>query len=236
MAKSCETVKSACITAGHAVFAEHFSVATIRSPARTSSIVAIGSASLKSKSRDLADPGAILVCGIYIDLNQIRAGEALTPETSRHTSAYDRIAGRRQRVTAAAQGIALAADQTADGWLCELTLEEGLTANVRPTTAATTPRRASDKGLLPIKLDEYLELLDSSGRIVRAGKRGAIPDHLAPILARLGVNATLWSELITQFDRWFGHVVGKAQLLADRAASAGRRWYCGRARCADAFG
>jgi hypothetical protein len=81
-----------------------------------------------------------------------------------------------------------------------------------------------------------LQLLDTSGRIVREGKRDAIPDQLAPILARLGVNATLWGELITQFDRWFGHVAGKAQTLTDRAASAGRRWYCGRARCADAFG
>ena len=130
----------------------------------------------------------------------------------------------------------MAADQTADGWLCELTLEEGLTANVRPTTAATTRRRASDKGLLPIKLDEYLRLLDTSGRIIREGKKGVIPDHLAPILVRLGVNATLWSELISQFDDWFGHVVGTAQLLTDRAASAGRRWYCGRTRCAEAFG
>ena len=111
-----------------------------------------------------------------MDLNQIRAGEAPTPETSCHTSAYDRIAGRRQRLNAAAQGIAMTAGQTADGWLCELTLEEGLTANVRPTTAATTRRRASDKGLLPIKLDEYLQLLDTSGRIIREGKTGAIPD------------------------------------------------------------
>ena len=89
------------------------------------------------------------------------------------------------------QGTALTADQTADGWLCELTIEEGSTVDVRPTTAATTLRRASDKGLFPIKLDEYLQLLDTSGRIVRAGKTGAIPDHLAPILARLGVNAAL---------------------------------------------
>ena len=34
----------------------------------------------------------LLVCGIYIDLNQIRVGETLTPESSTHTSAYDRIA------------------------------------------------------------------------------------------------------------------------------------------------
>ena len=83
------------------------------------------------KCRDLVDEGAILVCGLYIDLDQIRAGEALTLDTSCHTSAFDRIAGRRQRHAAAAQGIALAADQTANGWLCELTIEEGLTAQMQ---------------------------------------------------------------------------------------------------------
>ena len=41
-------------------------------------------------SRDLADESAILACGIYVDLNQIRAGEAVTPEESRHTSATSR--------------------------------------------------------------------------------------------------------------------------------------------------
>ncbi len=155
---------------------------------------------------------------------------------STHTSAYHRIAGRGQRHSAAAQGMALPADQTVDGWLCELTLEEGSSAHVGTTIAATRRRRASDKGLLPITLDEYLQLLDISGRIVREGKTGAIPDHLAPILKRLGVAATLWGELITQFDRWFGHLVGKADRLTDRAAVAGRRWYWGRARCAEAFG
>ena len=85
----------------------------------------------------------------------VRAGEALTPEMSSHTSAHARIAGRRQRLIAAAQGMELPAEPTTDGWLRELTLEEGLTASVRTATAATTHRRASDKGLIGIELDEY---------------------------------------------------------------------------------
>jgi hypothetical protein len=188
------------------------------------------------KCRELIDDGAIAVCGIYVDLNQIRAGEALSPETSTHTSAYDRIAGRRQRNSAASQGRTLSAEDRVDGWLCELSHEQGPTANAGTTISAAGRRRASDKGLLAITLDEYLQLLDASGRIVRQGKTGAIPDHLAPILTRLGVATGLWGEIITQFDRWFVHLVGKAEWLVDRAARAGRRWYWGRARCAEAFG
>jgi hypothetical protein len=80
-----------------------------------------------------------------------------------------------------------------------------------------------------------LRVLDASGRILR-GKSGLILDHVAPILERLGVNADIRSELITKFDELFGHVVGRAEQLADRASRAGRRWYWGRARRAEAFG
>ena len=44
-------------------------------------------------SRYLASEAAILVCGIYVDLNQIRAGEASTPEASTHTSGYGHQTG-----------------------------------------------------------------------------------------------------------------------------------------------
>ena len=64
------------------------------------------------KSRELTSESAALVCGIYIDLNQVRAGEALTPEDSTHTSAYERIASLKQR---------LQVEPSPDGWMCKLT-------------------------------------------------------------------------------------------------------------------
>jgi hypothetical protein len=48
--------------------------------------------------------------------------------------------------------------------------------------------RASDQGFLPISLEHYAMLLDWTGRQLRADKRGAIPDHLAPIMERLALN------------------------------------------------
>jgi hypothetical protein len=182
---------------------------------------------------------AILLCGVYIDLNEIRAGEALTPEGSTHTSAYDRIQGRLHRTRAAKQRgplrVAAAQGIPPDGWMCELTIDERAVA-YRGAQPSKTPWRASDKGLLPITLDDYLKLLDWTGRTLVEGKRGAIPAHLAPILDRLGVNQFKWLDLVSQFDRLFSHVVGTAAQLADRAAAVGRRWYHGRALCAEVFG
>lgn len=175
--------------------------------------------------RDLADEASILVCGVYIDLNQIRAGEALTPEESRHTSAFDRIQGRRKDSASAAP----------DGWMCELTVDERSAAYQGPQPSQSG-QRASDMGLLPIRLEEYLELLDWTGRSLVAGKQGAIPGDLAPILDRLGIKQSRWLQVVSQFEQLFGHVVGRAAQLAQRAAAAGRSWYHGRAVCAEVFG
>jgi hypothetical protein len=203
--------------------------------------------------RNLEDETAILVCGMYIDLNQIRAGEAMTPEQSTHTSAYNRIQGARFRMarlqaTAADvddNGRTLAAtdrlatdNQTPmppDGWLCELTLQEGLDADVRDGLASSTPWRLTDKGILPIRLEDYLSLLDWTGRQHVAGKTGSIPDHLAPILERLHIRPGHWLDVVFHFDTLFGSAIGRAEPLAQRLANSGRHWIRGARHCAAAF-
>jgi hypothetical protein len=160
---------------------------------------------------------AILVCGMYVDLNQIRAGEAKTPETSRYTSAYDRIQGRHQR----------GARQKADGWLCELTLREGARADLAGQYHSRSGRRASDQGLLPIRLDDYLQLLDWTGRQLRHGKRGSIPHRLAPILDRLAIREETLVDTLAHFDELFGHVMGTPADLEKAASEMGVRWLKG---------
>jgi hypothetical protein len=190
--------------------------------------------------RNLADEAAILVCGIYIDLNQIRAGEALTPEQSLHTSAYNRIQGLRQRRAGLSSSPSVANQSPlADGWLCELSLDNGdngCEKDSSGTSGSGWPRRASDKGLLSMSLEKYLELLDWTGRQVRDGKPGAIPESLSPILDRLGIKRAAWLQAITSFDKWFGRVVGSVEAVSQAAKRAGRQWFRGKSRCAQAFG
>jgi len=70
------------------------------------------------------------------------------------------------------------------------------------------PRRASDRGLLPMTLQSYLELLDWTGRQLRAGTLGVIPQGLESILDRLQVSAESWLETVAQFGRRFHRAVG----------------------------
>jgi hypothetical protein len=133
-----------------------------------------------------------LACSIYIDLNPIRAGLADTPETSQFTAAFERIAARQyQRAMEVGHPMRSAEAEVADvpaardGWLAPVPDADVPLEPSEPAGHCGTPvRRASHRGFLPMTLEEYLELLDWTGRQVRADKPGAIPLGLAPILER----------------------------------------------------
>ena len=165
-----------------------------------------------------------------MDLNPIRAGEASVPEEARYTSAYHRIQGRLlSESQPAPEGTA-----GADDWLCPLTIQEDDPSQLG-AVRARLPWRASDKGLLAISLEKYLELLDWTGRQIRSPSQGSIPASLAPILERLGIRAEHWTESVRRFDRRFGHIVGSLARLREAANRAGRHWFRGATACAALF-
>ncbi len=151
-----------------------------------------------------------------------------------------------------------------DAWLCELTLQEGpnASADASPATADAgaadvgaavvesaveqaeppTPRsqptpaaRASNQGFLPIELPKYLSLLDWTGREIRADAKGAIPEHLAPILERLNVNGERWVDTVKHFGRSFKRAVGRRDAMAAQAERSGRKWFQGQRAATAAF-
>ena len=175
--------------------------------------------------REIRSEGGLLICGIYVDLNQIRAGEALTPESSLHCSVAWRIAARAK----GDRGGDLAA--SANEWLAPLTLEQDQLGDV----PCQSGRRASDKGLLSVTLDEYLQLLDCVGREVRADKRGAIPAERAPILERLGIQSAELVDTVEKLTQRFRRMIGPVDEMASRAAEAGRQWFQGQRHASRVF-
>ena len=95
--------------------------------------------------------------------------------------------------------------------------------------------RASDQGFLPISVEHYVMLLDWTGRELRADKRGAIPEHLAPIMERLALNRSNWVETVRGFGRLFKQAAGRSSSLIDAAACRSRRWFQGKAAAQIAF-
>jgi len=88
-------------------------------------------------------------------------------------------------------------------------------------------RRASSRGFLNLTLEFYFELLDWTGRNLVSGKRGAIPEHLEPILKRIGIVSSGWCDLIQQFGCLFKLAVGSPQALSNEAKARGQKYLHG---------
>jgi len=78
-----------------------------------------------------------------------------------------------------------------------------------------------------MKLHDYLQLLDWTGRQLRLGKRGAIPKDLAPILDRLAIREDTFVDALVSLDERFGCVLGGPTDLAAAATEMGVRWLKG---------
>ena len=59
-----------------------------------------------------------------------------------------------------------------------------------------------------MSLDQYLQLLDWTGRQMKADKVGAIPAESAGILERLECGAETWLDLVKHFRKRFRHAAG----------------------------
>lgn len=178
------------------------------------------------KAQLLLDEASLLACAMYVDLNPIRAAIAQTPEESRFTGAFERITDLRVARRASRRGKrrqrrAAKSPRQRSGWLSPIQLDVAGEPGPRPSA---TGRRASDKGFLSLPLDRYLELLDWTGRQMRADKPGVIPSELAPILQRLKIDAHGWCDLVRKFRHLFMRAVGTPDSLQAEAARRGQKY------------
>ena len=137
------------------------------------------------KSQALLDEAALMACMAYVDLNPIRAKMAATPEKSDHTSIKKR---------------------------CEKAEESSNPNHINQQEKSLYPFVGNPKQNQPegiqMKLSDYLELVDSTGRVLRKDKRGAISAGAEKILDRLDVDEDQWLEMTTNFEGCFSSFVG----------------------------
>ena len=84
---------------------------------------------------------------------------------------------------------------------------------------------------IPFHYDDYLQLVEWTGRAVVSGKRGSIPDDLPPILQRLQFNAKQWLFLTQHFESRFKGLVGMATMVKAAANRIGFKRAPGLAVC-----
>jgi len=82
-----------------------------------------------------------------------------------------------------------------------------------PNTIESFVGSASERIGLPFLENDYLELVDWTGRILREDKRGAIDHNLPPILKRLELNKEIWQTLTQEFESQFSYWVGSEHIV-----------------------
>jgi hypothetical protein len=139
------------------------------------------------KSQPLLTEEALLTAMAYVDLNPIRATIAKTPEDSAHTSIKERI----KPAFISEQALKTNPDIN-PYYLQRFHIKTLLSfeGNIK---------HDKQEGVL-FSHNDYLALVDTTGRVQRNDKRGAIPNHFSPILQRLGIDTDEWVENTQQFE------------------------------------
>ena len=158
------------------------------------------------KSQALLDEQAILSAMIYVDLNPIRADICHTLEASEYTSIKQRI------------------EQVTD------------TVNSTPTVKLSSFIGSSLKADgIAFALNDYLELADWTGRVVREDKRGFIDARTPGILQKLQLDEETWIETVQGYSKGFHSFVGPEAQLKILCQKQKKHWVRGINACRKLF-
>ncbi|MCW8109280.1 transposase [Alteromonas ponticola] len=134
------------------------------------------------KSQALMDEASLAACMAYVDLNPVRAKLAKTPEESAHTSIQKRI--------------------------------NAATSNRQPHLLLpfTGNLQHNMPDGLPFCIQDYLALVDVTGRHFNPAKRGKIDASASPILERVGLEEMDWTLMVSSIESEFKSVVSVENL------------------------
>lgn len=155
------------------------------------------------KSQALLDETALFTAMAYVDLNPVRAGLADSIQDSDFTSAQQRL-----------QELARDNLITRDDQLPQL------------LPFSQVLREEGGDGI-PFNLQDYLELVDTTGRAIHPGKKGVIPVFAPRLLDVLGIEPHEWLATVSQLHRRFRLFIGSPHHLRRCAETRSWRWVKG---------
>ena len=164
------------------------------------------------KSQALLDEAALLTVMAYVDLNPVRAGIAESVAGSEFTSGQQRL---REVVTPDAT-------QSREAKPALLPFAEAM--------------RQGEEGCLPFNLQDYLSLLDTTGRILHPRKRGTIPASTPSLLTSLGLAPGEWMKSVAELHARFRLFIGSPHRLSTLAERRGWRWIQGQTAARQLYG
>jgi REP element-mobilizing transposase RayT len=152
------------------------------------------------KSQALLDEGALLSAMVYVDLNPIRANQAQTPESSDFTSIQERLQHYSKN---------------------KLDYTKQAPELMPFVSNANSPKKTCNT--IDFLLEDYFTLVDTTGRIIRDDKKGAIPSSLIPILDRLQLTEHGWLNMVNGIETNFSYAIGNVVHLKEFIPGLGNR-------------
>ena len=144
--------------------------------------------------RPLKDQFALIAAMVYVDLNEVRAGIADTPETGEFTGLSERIRIAGKRLKDRGQGAPCCdwlvpfPDRSPQPQKCQFWTEQ----NPKPKMP-----------FLEVEFVAYLEVVDWSGRHLHRGRKSRISSAVPPIIEKLAIPGEHWIAIVSNFRKSF---------------------------------
>jgi REP element-mobilizing transposase RayT len=172
------------------------------------------------RSQALLDEAALLSCMAYVDLNPVRAAMENNLEESDFTSIQTRL-----------HAYAVEHGQTHKTLSQRIKKQQVLKQQLGLKQQEEAPLMEFDGSAhtdihvaLPFTQEDYFDLLDKTGRIIREGKRGFIPAQTPRVISQFGINPDKWIDHVKCFGSRYAACAGSADKLKVYAEKFQRRW------------
>ena len=79
-----------------------------------------------------------------------------------------------------------------------------------------------------MNIDDYLKLVDWTGKNINHPDKASIPEYIKPILVRIQTNENKWLKTSNKFTKQFANVAGSLEKLKLFSENIEQKWVCGK--------